>query len=149
VQNTSTGLNVNAVYNWWGYESGPTHTGNPAGEGDAVSDYVDYDPYRDTDIGDAPARFHLLSPEDTAVLETLTPVLDWGEAIDPTPGDVVTYTLEIAENTGFTLGLTTISDLSASVYHVPVSTLADDTRYYWRVSATDSQMQTTNSYESY
>ncbi len=149
VQNTSTGLNVNAVYNWWGHETGPTHTGNPAGEGDAVSDHVDYDPYRDTDIGDAPARFHLLSPADTAVLETLTPVMDWGEAIDPTPGDVVTYTLEIAKNTGFTLGLITISDLSASVYHVPVSTLADDTRYYWRVSATDTQMQTTNSYESY
>ncbi|MFH1746743.1 MAG: right-handed parallel beta-helix repeat-containing protein, partial [Planctomycetota bacterium] len=35
----------NAEDNWWGNASGPTHTGNPGGGGDAVSDNVDYDPW--------------------------------------------------------------------------------------------------------
>jgi len=149
VQNTSSGITVNAENNWWGHEYGPTHSGNPAGQGDIVSDYVDYDPYRDTDIGDAPAGFHLLTPANASVLETLEPVLDWEEAIDPTPGDTVLYTLEIAENSTFTAGLITVSDLAASVYHVPEASLDDDSRYYWRVKATDTQEQTTLCYENY
>ena len=36
---------VNAIYNWWGDCSGPTHAGNPDGIGDAVSSNVDYDPW--------------------------------------------------------------------------------------------------------
>ena len=149
VQNTSTAFSVNARYNWWGHETGPAHSGNPGGSGDPVSDHVDYGDWRDTDIGDAPARFHLLSPADLTVLETLEPVLDWEEAIDPSPGDVVTYTLEIAENSGFTLGLITITPLSASVYHLPAAVLEDDSRYYWRVKATDLQEQVTLCYENY
>lgn len=148
VQNTST-LTVNAEYNWWGDASGPAHSGNPGGLGDAVSNNVDYDPWRASDIGDAPARFHLLNPDDGAILETLQPVLDWEEAIDPSPGDTVTYTLELAENSGFTLGLISVTPLSATVYHVPDAMLEDDTRYYWRVKASDTQDQVTLCYENY
>jgi hypothetical protein len=36
---------LNAENNWWGDASGPTHSANPGGTGDAVSDYVDYDPW--------------------------------------------------------------------------------------------------------
>ena len=150
VQNTTTSFNVNALYNWWGSPSGPHHvTLNPAGLGDNVSSYVDFDPWRTIDIGDAPSRFHLLTPVNASVLETLTPVLDWEDAIDPTPGDTVTYTLLIAKNSGFTLGLITIPSLTASVYHVPASTLMDDTRYYWKVNAKDLDDQTVWSYENY
>ncbi|MCK4546159.1 MAG: right-handed parallel beta-helix repeat-containing protein [Candidatus Eisenbacteria sp.] len=42
--NGGTGT-LNASVNWWGAASGPVHTGNPSGTGDAVSDYVDYDPW--------------------------------------------------------------------------------------------------------
>ena len=31
-----------ATHNWWGHATGPFHSGNPGGIGDAVSDYVDY-----------------------------------------------------------------------------------------------------------
>ena len=37
---------VDATYNWWGSSSGPYHaTLNPGGTGDAVSDYVDFEPW--------------------------------------------------------------------------------------------------------
>ena len=150
VQNTTSSFNVNALYNWWGDPSGPYHASlNPGGLGDDVSNYVDFIPWRNTEIGDAPARFHLLSPANANVVETLNPVLDWEEAIDPTPGDTVAYTLLIARNTGFTSGLITVADLSSTVYHIPNGTLGDDTRYYWKVSATDTQDQMVWCYENY
>jgi uncharacterized repeat protein (TIGR01451 family) len=34
-----------ASYNWWGDPSGPTHTTNPAGSGEAITDRVLYDPW--------------------------------------------------------------------------------------------------------
>ena len=43
---TDSGMTtVDATMNWWGDASGPTHSGNPGGTGDAVSDNVDYDPW--------------------------------------------------------------------------------------------------------
>ncbi len=34
-----------AAYNWWGDVSGPTHSGNPGGTGEEVTDHVLYDPW--------------------------------------------------------------------------------------------------------
>lgn len=47
VQNLDTDSgDVNARYNWWGYPSGPFHSvTNPQGQGDKVSDRVDYSNY--------------------------------------------------------------------------------------------------------
>jgi hypothetical protein len=36
---------IDVEQNWWGNASGPTHAGNPAGSGDAVTDYLDYEPW--------------------------------------------------------------------------------------------------------
>ncbi len=36
---------INAIQNWWGDASGPTHATNLGGTGDAVSDNVDFDPF--------------------------------------------------------------------------------------------------------
>ena len=47
-QNTNFGLEnksdntINAKYNWWGDDTGPTHDANPLGKGDKASDYVDF-----------------------------------------------------------------------------------------------------------
>ena len=41
----SDGYIMNAQYNWWGDPSGPSHSTNPGGTGDAVSDNIDYDPW--------------------------------------------------------------------------------------------------------
>ncbi len=36
---------VDAKNNWWGDVTGPTHSSNPSGTGDAISDNVDYEPW--------------------------------------------------------------------------------------------------------
>lgn len=38
-------VTVDAENNWWGDASGPTHSSNPGGTGDGVSDNVDFDPW--------------------------------------------------------------------------------------------------------
>lgn len=140
----SSALTINAEYNWWGSEEGPT-----VRTGDVVSGNVDYDPWRTTDIGDAPARFHLLTPFMEEVVGTRSPVLDWQEAIDPSPGDTVTYHLELCPNSGFLSGVLSFPGLSSTVFHLPADYLEDDQDYYWRVSATDSQGQSSTCYENY
>jgi hypothetical protein len=45
---------VTAESNWWGDATGPTHTGNPGGVGDAVTDLVDYDPFLTSESPCAP-----------------------------------------------------------------------------------------------
>ncbi len=51
-QNEGLGINnvdgsfvINAENNWWGSNSGPTHSTNPGGTGQAVSDNVDFTPW--------------------------------------------------------------------------------------------------------
>jgi hypothetical protein len=41
-----TGVVVNAVGNWWGDATGPTHLSNPGGSGDEVSDDVTFTPWQ-------------------------------------------------------------------------------------------------------
>jgi hypothetical protein len=46
IYNTSSTQIVDALYNWWGDATGPFHaTTNTSGDGDAVSDNVNYDPW--------------------------------------------------------------------------------------------------------
>ncbi len=42
---TGTPMVMDAECNWWGDHSGPYHSTNPTGIGNAVSDNVDFDPY--------------------------------------------------------------------------------------------------------
>jgi len=49
--NGNSSLIVNAENNWWGDASGPYHaTSNPSGLGNAVSDYVDFDPWLSSEV---------------------------------------------------------------------------------------------------
>jgi len=50
VYNDATEI-ANAENNWWGNNSGPTHSSNPEGTGDTISDDVDYDPWLKTEVG--------------------------------------------------------------------------------------------------
>ena len=45
IENAGMAFNINAENCWWGNNTGPTHSGNPAGTGDEVTDMVDYDPW--------------------------------------------------------------------------------------------------------
>ena len=46
VNNVNQSFIINAKNNWWGHNSGPTHTGNPTGTGSKVTNAVDYLPFR-------------------------------------------------------------------------------------------------------
>jgi hypothetical protein len=41
---------IDVTYNYWGSDRGPTHPGNPYGDGDPVTDYVIYDPWCNYDF---------------------------------------------------------------------------------------------------
>lgn len=43
--NNTGSFTINAENNWWGTNDGPTHSANPGGTGDVVSNNVDYSPY--------------------------------------------------------------------------------------------------------
>jgi hypothetical protein len=43
-------FDIDATLNYWGSLDGPTHPSNPAGDGDAISDYVLYDPWCNEDF---------------------------------------------------------------------------------------------------
>ncbi len=45
INNVNKSFTINAENNWWGSNTGPTHSGNPGGTGQAVTDGVDYLPY--------------------------------------------------------------------------------------------------------
>jgi len=42
IQNANLSFNIDARWNWWGSNTGPTHSGNPGGTGQIVSDSVNY-----------------------------------------------------------------------------------------------------------
>ncbi|GAI81099.1 unnamed protein product, partial [marine sediment metagenome] len=45
---------IDATNNWWGSDTGPTHTSNLPGTGDAVSDYVDFADWLDSPFDTSP-----------------------------------------------------------------------------------------------
>ena len=45
IKNVDESFIINAENNWWGSNSGPTHSGNPGGTGSVVTDAVDYEPW--------------------------------------------------------------------------------------------------------
>ncbi|MEM2388513.1 MAG: hypothetical protein QXW78_05315, partial [Candidatus Thermoplasmatota archaeon] len=52
LENEGTTVIIDATYNWWGDASGPYHpTLNPDGQGDEVSDNVDFHPWWETPTG--------------------------------------------------------------------------------------------------
>jgi parallel beta-helix repeat protein len=130
-------LSLDATYNWWGHEDGPTLR-----TGDGISGNIEYIPWRTTNIGDGPMPFNLLLPPLGAVVQISSVLLDWEEAVDPSPGEIVRYTLEYGLHPQFSTNTTVVDSLYTSQYRIPEDVLPDDSRIYWRVFATDSQGQT-------
>ncbi len=115
---------------WWidsandGYEEG------------AVSDAVSF---LLNAVNDAPEVFALLSPQDSAEVGTLTPLLDWELAFDPDPVDTVRYSLYLDTPDP---GVEVISVDTATSFQI-ASPLSDNTTYYWKVVARDLSGATT------
>ncbi len=81
-----------------------------------------------------PDGFQLLEPEKGAVVDTLTPHLDWGDS--PFPGHE-SYTLWWGTDPDFFI-YDEITDIEESEYTL-VGDLEDGDRIYWRVKSTDGE----------
>jgi hypothetical protein len=77
--------------------------------------------------------FHLTSPENGAVVGTLTPTLDWDDTVLPV---FDTYTLWWGEDPGFG-EYNEVSNIVDSTYRI-TSGIEDGDVIYWRVKALDS-----------
>jgi hypothetical protein len=82
----------------------------------------------------APAIPTLVSPLDAALITDDTPTFDWSA----TAGPGGTYTLQYAEDAGFTTGVQTFSSLAGTTYTVPGGQELTDGTYYWHVEAVDA-----------
>jgi hypothetical protein len=71
----------------------------------------------------------LVSPANGALVMTYTPTLDWGNSTGG--GGVDHYTVQIAENSGFSVGLRQVDELASM--HVASPALAPNKTYWWRV----------------
>lgn len=82
-----------------------------------------------------PLAFNLVSPEDEAVLNTLTPELGWNATTDPNPDDVPTY--DVYLDTQSDLSTKQLVSEGQSGTSFTLDALEDDQTYYWTVFATD------------
>jgi len=87
---------IDATSNWWGAASGPTHASNPAGTGDAVSDYVDFDPWLGTDPFAPPAAAGPGPGAGPGPFAGLGPFAGPGPLIPVTGGELVELSCDVA-----------------------------------------------------
>jgi len=96
----------------------------------------------------APGAFDLVSPFDFTTQKTARPVLSWGIPTDSDPLDSVSYKLEYSKDSIFSAGNTYAVTVNTNTF-VPLVDLADDTTYFWRVTAIDSFSAETLSTHTY
>jgi len=77
------GTTVDAEYNYWGDATGPYHSSNPDGQGDNVSDDVDYSPWLGALPGTSPMTWHV-NPTGT-IQEAIDAASD-GDTVKVHPG---------------------------------------------------------------
>lgn len=88
-------------------------------------------------IPEAPQVFALLSPENDATGLTANPTFLWESSVDPDPFDYATYTLQVARDADFT-DIVFETNTSTDVDFEMTESLPEDTEYWWRVIATDT-----------
>jgi len=81
-----------------------------------------------------PKPFSLLSPADGDTVWQLSVTLTWHQTTDPDPGDTLTYSLFWDTEPGFSHpdSLSDLADTSATI------DLSDETTYWWKVKAVDT-----------
>ncbi|MCF7797783.1 MAG: T9SS type A sorting domain-containing protein [Lentisphaeria bacterium] len=91
-----------------------------------------------------PNPFELLSPPDMAQGLTTTPAFIWETATDNDPRDYAVYTLMVAEDSAFVSIVLTAEALTDTVF-TPSEGLSENTRYWWKIIAMDTDSLTTES----
>jgi len=97
-----------------------------------------------TPVSDPPSEFLPLQPENHATGLSQSPSFLWEESVDPDPFDFATYTLQIATDSAFS-NLAYEMDTELSLEHEITEVLYNDSEYWWRVIATDTELLTTES----
>ena len=82
-----------------------------------------------------PSSFTLSTPIDLANTDSKMPRIEWNESSDE--GDNVSYNLIISANNDFSNPI--INTTTYTNYYWVNTTLNDDTQYYWKVKAVDTQ----------
>lgn len=89
---------------------------------------------------DPPGPVSIVSPENGAQVTTLTPSLSVANALEP-EGEAVTYAFQLYKDAALTTLVSSTDSLSpgsgGATSWTPPVTLVDQTRYYWRATATD------------
>ena len=92
---------------------------------------------------EVPGSFSLVEPDSSSAGNATNPILSWTEAIDPDPFDNVHYWVTVASDSM----LDHVIYQSAAHFesHYVENELADDTRYYWQITAIDEDSLLTES----
>ncbi|MDP8207195.1 MAG: aryl-sulfate sulfotransferase [Candidatus Electryonea clarkiae] len=98
-------------------------------------------------ISDPPDAFSLISPENGAVIDSLSCLFVWENTHDPDPGDAVQFEIEIALDNLFTDSTTMIFAVEDLTQYL-VDDFQDNTNYWWRVHAVDTNTAGTYSNET-
>ncbi|GMU89011.1 MAG: hypothetical protein AMXMBFR49_12190 [Chlorobiota bacterium] len=85
---------------------------------------------------------NLTAPANAAITQSLTPTLTWSFTGGVSP---FTSTVEIATDAGFTNIVHSASAGTNVTYNVPAGNLVNNTRYWWRIVATDGVAGVTTS----
>ena len=115
------------------------NNGSGDSDGDGVSDLDEYLNRKNPTSSNAPCVPQIQSPEDQAEVTNLQPVLTLVNSVDP-DNDSINYIFEVYADEGKTAlvasDVNVIETEYTTSWTVPLS-LADNSRYYWRVRATD------------
>jgi len=129
---------VDASENWWGDVSGPSHSSNPGGEGDRITDHVEYDPWLEEPVGtpeNRPPSVMLSSPANGARVLTDSPVLSWEGKDDD--GGPLSYDVHL--DTDPEPGERVSEGQGEKSY--TASGLAEGETYYWKVVVSDGEFE--------
>ncbi|MFA6261868.1 MAG: right-handed parallel beta-helix repeat-containing protein [Bacteroidia bacterium] len=92
INNVDKSFTINAENCWWNENNGPTHSSNPGGTGDKVSDEVDYNPFRIIDaqnpvMGDVSLNGKVQAYDAALILQKAVSIITFNE-IQTRVGDV-------------------------------------------------------------
>jgi photosystem II stability/assembly factor-like uncharacterized protein len=74
----------------------------------------------------------LVAPANNAYLSTLTPLLDWDSV-----NVASSFRIRISDDSTFASSLIDVNGLNVSKYQIPSGILQNNTKYYWRVNASN------------
>ncbi len=124
----ATGLTDNATWYW------RVRTVDDNG---AISEPSDIGKFVYNSKNDFPEAFSLLEPAANSSVELPQLKFKWKESYDVDPGSKVMYSLILAQDAGFSIGVKRFDGLDGSEFRLPDGTVDVEGVYFWKVAAND------------